>query len=168
MPQLDTSQGTFTIEPRPEDRATFKELANAFKGRKRVQARNRSNHRPVFVIDGCELPVPEAAAELLENVWTLLAAGEEITITTAKNEIRTGEAAKLLNVSRQYLVRLCDEGKLPYRVDGDGKHRRLARQDVLAYRRQRDKVRRARFGEYVAEVAASGEYDIPITWNTQE
>lgn len=165
MPQPTASQGTFTAEPRPEDRDAFQELAKAFKARKRQPARER---RPVFVIDGREVPVPDTAAELLENVWTLLAAGEEVTLTTAKNEIRTGEAAKLLNVSRQYLVRLCGEGKLPYRVDGDGKHRRLARQDVLAYRRQRDEERRASFREYIAEVAASGEYDIPVTWDSQE
>ncbi|HRP46189.1 MAG TPA: helix-turn-helix domain-containing protein, partial [Trueperaceae bacterium] len=129
--------------------------------------RDGGDCRPVFVIGGREVPVPDTATELLENVWTMLAAGEEVTITAAKNEIRTGEAAKLLNISRQYLVRLCEEGKLPYRIDGDGKHRRLARQDVLAYRRQRDEARRASFRKYVAEVAASGEYDIPVTWEPQ-
>lgn len=97
-----------------------------------------------------------------------LAAGEEVTRTTTKNEIRTGEAAKLLNISRQYLVRLCEEAKIPYRIDGDGKHRRLAQQDVFAYRHQRDEARRVSFREYVAEVAASGEYDIPVTWDPQE
>ena len=45
--------------------------------------------------------------------------------------IRTGEAARLLGCSRQHVVDLCDEGRLPFVREG-GSHRRMRRSDVLA------------------------------------
>jgi excisionase family DNA binding protein len=45
--------------------------------------------------------------------------------------IRTGEAARLLGCSRQHVVDLCDEGKLPFVREG-GSHRYVRRSDVLA------------------------------------
>lgn len=45
--------------------------------------------------------------------------------------LTTGEAAKLLGCSRQHVVDLCDEGKLPYQTTGT--HRRVLRQDLDAY-----------------------------------
>jgi excisionase family DNA binding protein len=45
--------------------------------------------------------------------------------------IRTGEAAELLGCSRQHVVDLCDEGKLPVIREG-GSHRYVRRSDVLA------------------------------------
>jgi len=43
-------------------------------------------------------------------------------------ELTTTEAARLAGVSRQHLVALCDDGRLPYRKVGS--HRRLRRGDV--------------------------------------
>lgn len=45
--------------------------------------------------------------------------------------IRTGEAARLLGCSRQHVVDLCNEGKLPVAREG-GTHRYLRRSDVMA------------------------------------
>jgi excisionase family DNA binding protein len=49
----------------------------------------------------------------------------------ATDLIRTGEAARLLGCSRQHVVDLCDEGKLPVMREG-GSHRYVRRSDVLA------------------------------------
>ena len=45
--------------------------------------------------------------------------------------IRTGEAARLLGCSRQHVVDLCNDGKLPV-ARGGGTHRYVRRPDVLA------------------------------------
>ncbi len=45
--------------------------------------------------------------------------------------IRTGEAARLLGCSRQHVVDICDEGKLPVVREGRS-HRYVRRSDVLA------------------------------------
>lgn len=49
----------------------------------------------------------------------------------ATDLIPTGEASRLLGCSRQHVVDLCDEGKLPV-VRKGGSHRYVRRSDVLA------------------------------------
>jgi excisionase family DNA binding protein len=56
-------------------------------------------------------------------------------------EMTTQQAADLLNVSRQYLVRLLDEGRLPHTKIG--RHRRVRIEDVLSFKDQRDRERKA-------------------------
>lgn len=60
--------------------------------------------------------------------------------------LTTGEAARLLGTSRQHVVDLCVQGALPFH--SVGRHRRVRRDDVLAFRRHpetggltRDQVR---------------------------
>jgi excisionase family DNA binding protein len=71
----------------------------------------------------------------------------------------TQQAADLLNVSRQYLVRLLDDGKLPY--DRTGKHRRLKMEDVLAYKKQRDLERDNKLDEIAKLTEELGGYGEP-------
>jgi excisionase family DNA binding protein len=52
-------------------------------------------------------------------------------VMDATDLIRTGEAAQLLGCSRQHVVDLCNEGKLPVAREG-GTHRYVRRSDVLA------------------------------------
>lgn len=113
-----------------------------------------------------EFSLPVAATELLSILINALAAGEQVTITRTKRELTTTEAASILNVSRQYLVRLCDEAKLPFRWEGA--HRRLALDDVLAYREMRNKERDAKFADLVRKSAEAGEYALNIAWPPQE
>ncbi len=56
-------------------------------------------------------------------------------------ELTTQQAADLLNVSRQYLVRLLDAGRLPYTKTR--KHRRVRIEDVLAFKEERDVERKS-------------------------
>jgi len=49
--------------------------------------------------------------------------------------IRTGEAAQLLGCSRQHVVDLCNQGKLPVAREG-GTHRYVRRADVMALIKQ--------------------------------
>lgn len=55
-------------------------------------------------------------------------------------QLTTGEAAKLLNSSRQHVVNLCDRGLLPYTTTGT--HRRVRRGDVDAIRHRTDRLTR--------------------------
>lgn len=69
----------------------------------------------------------------------------------------TQQAADLLKVSRQYLVRLLDEGKIPY--DRTGKHRRLKIEDVLAYKQKRDAERDQSLDELAKLTEELGGYE---------
>lgn len=54
-------------------------------------------------------------------------------------ELTTEEAGELINVSRQYLVGLLDEGRIPFTKTG--RHRRLRIDDVIAFKEKRDAER---------------------------
>ena len=54
----------------------------------------------------------------------------------------------MLNVSRQYLVRLIDEKKIP--CTRTGRHRRLKIEDVLAFKKQREGERQDALDELIA------------------
>lgn len=90
---------------------------------------------------GERIPLPESVLYLLERVVEVMARGDSVTIVPVDRELTTQQAADLLNVSRQYLVRLLDEGRLPFHRTG--KHRRLRVEDVLSYKKSRDEDRRA-------------------------
>jgi excisionase family DNA binding protein len=94
---------------------------------------------------------------ILARVAEVMARGDAITVVPVGKELTTQQAADLLNVSRQYLVRLLDEGRIPYTKTG--KHRRLRVEDVLHYKEERDKERRAALDELTQLSEESGGYD---------
>ena len=57
-----------------------------------------------------------------------------------KRQLTTQQAADFLNVSRLFLVKLLDEGAIPYIKVGS--HRRIRFKDLIIYREQRKVMRR--------------------------
>ena len=68
-----------------------------------------------------------------------------------------GSAAGLLDVSRQYLVRLLEEKRIPYTKTG--KHRRLRIGDVLAFEERREQDRRKTLDHLTHLSEKFGRYD---------
>jgi excisionase family DNA binding protein len=89
--------------------------------------------------DEC-VELPQPVYEVLRRVIPYLLRGDSVAIVAYHKELTTQQAADLLNVSRQYLVQLCDEGKIPFTKTGT--HRRIRYGDLLEYKRQRDTQRR--------------------------
>lgn len=92
--------------------------------------------------------VPRAAVELLVEIVDALGRGQQPSVVPMAKELSTGEVASLLGVSRQYVVRLLDDGRLRYRRVGN--RRRVQLGDALRYLREDDRRRADRLGE-VAE-----------------
>lgn len=107
--------------------------------------------------NGENIPVPESVFYVLERVAEVMARGDSITLVPVGREVTTQQAADLLNVSRQYLVRLLDEGRIPFRKTG--KHRRLRIEDVLSFKETRDKDRRAGLRDLSRMTQEFGGYD---------
>lgn len=84
---------------------------------------------------GESIAIPESVFYVLEPVAEVMARGDSVTVVPVGQELTTQQAADLLNVSRQYLVRLLDEGRMAYTKTG--KHRRLRIEDVLAFQGKR-------------------------------
>ena len=103
------------------------------------------------------IAIPEAIFHILVRVAEVLERGDAITLVPVHKELTTQQAADLLNVSRQYLVRLLDEGRIPY--TRTGKHRRLRIDDVLAYKQTRDRERDESLNELARLSEEFGGYD---------
>jgi excisionase family DNA binding protein len=106
---------------------------------------------------GQVIELPEHAFHALARVAEVLAAGDAVVVLPISKELTTQQAADLLNVSRQYLVRLLDEKKIPH--SKTGKHRRVRLADVLAYKTERDKKRTGQLKELTAMTEELGGYD---------
>lgn len=84
--------------------------------------------------------IPAQAVRLLQEMLDQLARGYAVALTPMHAELTTRQAADLLQVSRTFLVRLLDEGRIPCRKVGT--HRRVRTDDILAYRRDTESRRR--------------------------
>lgn len=102
-----------------------------------------------------ELPRPLYAALL--RAAQALAAGHGIAILPMQAMLTTQQAAELLGISRPSLIRLLEEGAIPYeRVRS---HRRIRLVDLLEYRRRRDEEREAALERIARDAQAFGTYD---------
>lgn len=98
-------------------------------------------------LDGISLP-PFAVRLLLQGL-SEIGRGRAVRMIPHEAELSTQEAAELLNLSRPYVVRLIDEGKIPsHKV---GTHRRVRLDDLLAYKTASDFDRLEALKNLVAE-----------------
>ena len=94
------------------------------------------------------LVLPRTALERLVEVLEGLGQGRAVSVVPFEREISTQEAADLLGVSRPYVVKLLEEGRMPFRRVGN--RRRVALGEVLAYKRTDDAERREALRREVA------------------
>jgi excisionase family DNA binding protein len=84
------------------------------------------------------LKLPPNVLRLFADMLGTLAQGHAVAIMPKEMDISTQEAAMFLNVSRPYLVRMLEEGKIPHHKVGT--HRRIRFDDVVAYKERRKKA----------------------------
>jgi excisionase family DNA binding protein len=83
------------------------------------------------------IEVPPAALKLIGQLMGAISEGRPVTLIPAKQEFTTVEAAAFLNVSRPFVIKEIEAGRLRHRMVGT--HRRVAFEDLMAYaRRMRD------------------------------
>jgi len=138
-----------------EDRAQIAELSTALHGSSAAS----EVHYDLVGPNGQRHRIPEAVVHGLARIAEVLARGDALTIVPVGAKMTTQQAADLLNVSRQYLVRLLDRGDIPH--DRTGKHRRLKIEDVLAYKQKRDRERDDKLDELARLTDELGGYDDP-------
>jgi excisionase family DNA binding protein len=85
---------------------------------------------------GERIPLPKSLSGILSQIVSELATGRTVSVLPAQKELTTSQAADLLGISRQFLVRLLDEESIPFHRSGT--HRRIYLNDLLSYKQQRD------------------------------
>lgn len=106
---------------------------------------------------GARFKVPPPAVEAFRAVISRLLEQGAVGVVGVDEELSTQEVAELLNVSRQYVVRLMDEGRLVHHKVGT--HRRASLQDVLEFKRERDAKRRGAIGKLIRLSEEYGLYE---------
>ena len=107
--------------------------------------------------DGKQTPIPPQVFDALRRVVEALAAGSAVTVAPVSMRLTTSQAADILGISRPTLVRLLEDGAIPY--EQPRRHRLLRLDDVLAYKAQQKAQRRAILAELTRQAVADGLYD---------
>lgn len=95
------------------------------------------------------IALPPGAVGLLIEILQAMAAGRGVTLVPENAELTTVQAAQLLNVSRPFLIKLLENGTIPYHKVGT--HRRVRMEDVMNYKEAIDREREAVLDQLVEE-----------------
>jgi excisionase family DNA binding protein len=98
---------------------------------------------------GDVLTLPSSAVRLLSHLLTEMSRGNAVTLIPVHAELTTQEAADYLNVSRPYLIRLLEEGKIEFRMVGT--HRRVRFEHLHKYREELHRNRDRALDELTAQ-----------------
>lgn len=107
-------------------------------------------------VGDAEVSLPSELLTVVLDSLAHLAHGDAVSVVASPGEITTQQAADLLAVSRPYLVRLLDEGRIPCRKVGV--RRRVRLEDVLAYKAGEEARRNAVLDELADEAERLGLY----------
>jgi excisionase family DNA binding protein len=108
--------------------------------------------------DGEVHPLPAELSDFLSELLADLKRGHALTICQDETQLSTFEVAKMLSVSRQYLVRILESGQIPFHMVGT--HRRIYARDALAYKAKRDAERRNMLDDLLRAEIEEGLIDL--------
>lgn len=92
-----------------------------------------------------QIELPTSSLTLLMSILGELANGNAVQVVPVHAELTTQEAANILNISRPHMVKLLEDGKLPFHKTG--RHRRVLFADLMNYKEQRDNESRTAMQE---------------------
>lgn len=101
-----------------------------------------------------QVELPTSALRLLVDILAELAGGNAVKVVPVHAELTTQEAADMLNVSRPHLVKLLEDGVLPFHRTG--KHRRVRFADLMQYKDARDRASEEAMAELARQAQESG------------
>jgi excisionase family DNA binding protein len=78
------------------------------------------------------IALPPASLRMIGEILGAMGEGRSITLMPSKREFSTVEAANFINVSRPFIIKEIEAGKLKHRLVGT--HRRVLLEDLIEYK----------------------------------
>ncbi len=103
------------------------------------------------------IKIPITALKFLAKILEEISKGNPISIVPLATEVTTQATAEILGCSRPHVVKLLEEGKIPYTKVG--KHRRVQYEDVIQYKKQMKKKQKSYIQKLMELDEESGMYD---------
>ncbi len=125
-------------EESAQAREAGRQLARLLQGERPLRLVTEDNRHEM-------ISIPPGAVRLFVDILTQLGQGRAVTIVPGKVELTTQDVADYLNVSRPYVVKLIESGKLPARLVGT--RRRVSFSDLIKFDEEDRKARRAALDE---------------------
>lgn len=107
--------------------------------------------------DGEQVPLPAEVYRVLRQVVEVMRQGKATLVAPQGLLLTTQEAADFLGVSRPTLVKLLEDGAIPF--EKPNRHRRVRLQDLLDFRARRQEEQRAALNELTEEASRLGLYE---------
>ncbi len=114
-----------------DQKIAFNSIAKLSKTTKALSKKASPGIKIMIQESGEFVTIPKKALDLLMNILGNMAEGKSVSIIPSESEVSTQQAADVLNVSRPHVVKLLEEGTIPFKKVGS--HRRILLKDLLAY-----------------------------------
>lgn len=120
----------------------------------------QQSHAKLVSQDGNTQDLPASLDDFLVKLTADLKKGQSVAIVQNDAQVTTVEGARMLGVSRQFLIKVIDSAEIPHYMVGT--HRRIYVRDLLAYKATRDAQRRRVLDELTRAEAVEGLYDLEL------
>ena len=104
-----------------------------------------------------KIKIPFRALKLLGDILKAMSEGKPISIVPVATEVTTQKAAEILGCSRPHLVKLLEEGIIPFTKVG--KHRRIMFDDMVQYKQKMKEEQKKLLIEIMNTHEETGLYD---------
>lgn len=147
---------------------TFLPTADESKAVIPIAAALQSSHEqpePILLLpNGQKQTIPASLAGVLSIAAQAMMSGYAVSLTIHSGLLTTKQAADMLACSRQHVVKLIDEGKLPAEKMPGGTHRRIKLKDLLEFMSKEDIRRDDLMDQMAALTEEVGGYDDLLEW----
>ncbi|MDA8313322.1 MAG: helix-turn-helix domain-containing protein [Actinomycetota bacterium] len=107
--------------------------------------------------DGTDAVLPDELRRVLTTVVSSMHRGQAVTLAPRAMRLTTQQAADLLGISRPTLVKLLEEGRIPFETPN--RHRRIRLLDLLTFQQARRVERRESLAAMTREAQDLGTYE---------